>query len=520
MIQEAAVSDETQIPNQTAAELEALRRELVELRQRAALRLPECADPDDVSYRELVQSANTIVLRWDLEGRVTFLNHFGLQFFGYGSDELVGRSVVGTIVPETETSGRDLVQMIAELLEHPDRYVHNENENVRRSGERVWITWRNRALRDETGRVRELLSIGMDTTERKRAEEALRDSERRYRVLFQSTPIALVERDVSALQAHLDALRAAGVTDTKAYLQQHAEALPTCLGLVKVTDMNAAAMELFETQDVAALEAFPYVVDPVQFADLARRIIADLATGTIASQQREVTIRTVRGNARSVLARTTVVPGFETAPSRFVTALIDITERKQAEEALRASEERFRILSEHDNLTGLFNTRYLYEKLGTLLAADGALCSVIFMDLDRFKHVVDMHGHLNGSRAIQEVAQVIQECIHEPAFAVAYAGDEFVIVLSGCGKVQAVAAAREIQARIGARSFLAEVGHTIRLSASLGVATYPDDASTLETLLAVADQALFSAKEMGRNTVTAAGAAAAPLVRRQRTRSQ
>src|SRR5258706_12848897 len=60
-------------------------------------------DADEVSYRELVQSANTIVLRWDLEGRVTFLNEFGLEFFGYTSDELIGRSVVGSIVPETET---------------------------------------------------------------------------------------------------------------------------------------------------------------------------------------------------------------------------------------------------------------------------------------------------------------------------------------------------------------------------------------------------------------------------------
>jgi diguanylate cyclase (GGDEF)-like protein/PAS domain S-box-containing protein len=467
-------------------------------------------DPDEISYRELVQSANTIVLRWDLQGRVTFLNDYGLEFFGYRHDELVGRSVVGTIVPETESSGRDLAQMIAELLQYPDRYVNNENENMRRSGERVWVTWRNRTLHDGAGRVRELLSIGIDTSERKRAEEALRDSEQRYRILFQSTPIALVERDVSALKAHLDALQAGGVTDIEAHLEAHPDVVATYLAMVKVTDVNAAARALFETDDTAILDAFPYIADRTHFISLVRRVMADLATGQIASQQREATIHTLRGNQRNVLACTTVVPGFETTLSRVVTALIDITERKQAEEALRASEERFRFLSEHDNLTGLFNTRYLYEKLGALLAADGAPCSLIFVDLDRFKQVVDTYGHLNGSRTIQQVAQVMQTSIREPEFAVAYAGDEFVIVLPGSTKTRAMAVADELQAQIRAKVFLADIGLAVRLSASFGVATCPDDAANMETLLAVADQALFSAKSMGRNTVMAAGAASSP----------
>jgi len=495
-----------QTENATLAELELLRREVAALRQRVAEFT--CPDADEVSYRELVQSANTIVLRWDLQGRVTFLNDFGLEFFGFSDDELVGRSVVGTIVPETETSGRDLTQMIAELLQHPDRYVNNENENMCRNGRRVWITWRNRTLHDAAGRVRELLSIGIDTTERKHAEEALRDSEQRYRVLFQSTPIALVERDVSALKARLDALHASGVTDIDAHLDAHPDAVGTYLSLVKVTDMNAAAMELFETDDPAALNAFPYIVDPARFTTLLRSIIADLATGQIASQQLEATVRTLRGNQREVLAHTTVVPGFETTLSRVVTALIDITQRKQAEAALRASEERFRFLSEHDNLTGLFNTRYLYDRLGSLLAADGTPCSVIFMDLDRFKEVVDTYGHLNGSRVIQEVAAVIQSCLREPAFAVAYAGDEFVIVMPGSTQAQAMATAGEIQACIGARMFLDEVGCRVHLSASFGVAAYPDDAANMQALLALADQALFSAKAMGRNTIIAAGAVA------------
>ncbi len=459
---------------------------------------------DDVSFRELVQNANTVVLRWDLQGCITFLNDFGLELFGYTSDELLGRSVIGTIVPEADTSGRDLVAMINELLAHPDQYIHNENENMHRDGRRLWITWRNRALRDGDGRIRELLSFGMDTTEHKRAVEALRDSERRYRVLFQSTPIAMVERDVSALSAHLDALHRDGITDIDSYLRDHPEALAACLSLVKVTDLNAAAIELFGTDDRDALERFSYIQDHPRFAEIVRAIITDLDSGEVVSQAAEGVIRTARGVQRHVLVRTTVVPGTETTISRVVTAMVDVTERKRAEEALRASEERYRFLAVHDNLTQLFNTRYLYDQLPALLTPEAGACALIFADLDHFKQVVDTYGHLNGSRVIQEVAETIRRSIAAPAFAVAYAGDEFVIVLPGASRHAGTAAAAKIRARLEAHEFLTEYGQPVRLSASFGVAAYPEDAADMHGLLAAADQALFAAKARGRNTVIAA----------------
>src|SRR5258706_5974118 len=121
----------------------------------------------EVGYRAIVDRTNAIVLRWDPDGRVIFLNEFGLRLFDYTLEEVVGRSVLELIVPDTESSGRDLVAMIHDLLRHPERYVSNENENVRRNGERVWITWRNTPVVEADGRLVEILSTGIDTTDRK-----------------------------------------------------------------------------------------------------------------------------------------------------------------------------------------------------------------------------------------------------------------------------------------------------------------------------------------------------------------
>lgn len=124
-------------------------------------------------YRELVQGVNCIVLRWDPQGRITFMNEFGLAFFGHTAEALLGKSVVETIVPGSESSGRDLSAMIADLLARPEQYSINENENIRADGRRVWVAWSNRPLFDEDGRLREILSIGIDISRRKEAETAL-----------------------------------------------------------------------------------------------------------------------------------------------------------------------------------------------------------------------------------------------------------------------------------------------------------------------------------------------------------
>ena len=124
-------------------------------------------------YRELIESANSIVLRWDPDGRITFVNGYGVRFFGLRLEELVGKPIIGTIVPEKETSGRDSAEVIDDILSRPGGYVVNDNENLRADGSRAWVAWSNKPVFDDAGELIEILSIGIDITKRREAEEAL-----------------------------------------------------------------------------------------------------------------------------------------------------------------------------------------------------------------------------------------------------------------------------------------------------------------------------------------------------------
>ena len=124
-------------------------------------------------YRELVMLANSIILRWSDDGRITFLNEFGQRFFGYSETEILGQHVIGTIVPENETTGRNLRPLMEDILADPQKFERNINENMRRNCERVWIDWTNKVVLDESGRIKEILSIGSDITDRKQAEEQI-----------------------------------------------------------------------------------------------------------------------------------------------------------------------------------------------------------------------------------------------------------------------------------------------------------------------------------------------------------
>ena len=139
------------------------------------------------NYRELVESANSIILKVNTDGRVTFINDYAQKFFGYSAEELLGRTAIDTIVPRTESTGRDLREMVDKIYSDPDSFLTNINENIKKNGERVWIEWKNKALFDKEGNRIGHMAIGRDITEKFKIEEKLRENEKNFRAILDVT---------------------------------------------------------------------------------------------------------------------------------------------------------------------------------------------------------------------------------------------------------------------------------------------------------------------------------------------
>ncbi|GAB4253319.1 GGDEF domain-containing protein [Deferrisoma sp.] len=175
--------------------------------------------------------------------------------------------------------------------------------------------------------------------------------------------------------------------------------------------------------------------------------------------------------------------------------------------------EKVRDLVVTDDLTGLYNARYLLDVLDyefDRARRYGYPVSLVFLDLDYFKDVNDTYGHLVGSRLLTEVGRVIRSHVRKADVAVRYGGDEFVVVLPNTPKDGAVQMASNLRSRIRSRYFLQDEGYRIRITASFGVATFPDDAQTKLALVRLADQAMYRVKEASRDGVSAAEAPAHP----------
>ncbi|MGA3112868.1 MAG: PAS domain S-box protein [Syntrophobacteraceae bacterium] len=299
----------------------------------------------DAQYRELVESANSIIMRRDITGHITFFNDFAQDFFGYSKDEILGRNVLGTIVPEVDRSGRNLKKMIEDIGKHPERYTSNENENMRANGERVWIAWTNKPIRDEHGQITEILCIGNDITERKQAQEALSLRESYLTAILENQPglVWLKDEEGRFLAVNQAFARSCGMVRPEEVLGK--------------TDLDIWPRELAEK----------YRNDDKAVMTSGAPIAVEEAINDRGEMKWFETFKTPVLNEDGQVLGTC---GYAR----------DVTERKQAEEALRQSEARLKIAMdlaklvqwEYDVKTGMFSfDDQFYSLYGTTSQHEG-----------------------------------------------------------------------------------------------------------------------------------------------------
>lgn len=252
-------------------------------------------------YRQLVQNANSIILRFDTTGNITYVNEFAESFFGYKSSELVGKNVLGTITPERESTGRDLAAMIVEICGNPDSYTHNVNENILCNGDRVWISWANKPLADERGNLREILSIGNDITHLKEAQEeilrlnvALEERVRERTAQLETSNRELesfcysVSHDLRAPLRHINSYSRILLEDYLQLLDEQGQNF-LCRLQAASDRMGLLIDDLLELSRVSRVEM---ECERVDLTELAKGVIEDLREG---NEGRDVEVRILEG---------------------------------------------------------------------------------------------------------------------------------------------------------------------------------------------------------------------------------
>ncbi|TXT28655.1 MAG: diguanylate cyclase/phosphodiesterase with PAS/PAC sensor(s) [Rhodocyclaceae bacterium] len=377
---------------------------------------------------------------------------------GYVAEDLVG-SVTHSLESLTDPEDRAAVRgTILAALDTGARY-RIEYRIVCRDGEEKWVLERGIGLRDEAGR-RIIEGYLEDITDRVLAQIQLAETELRYRSIFENSVIGMFQS-----------------TENGRYLAAN-QALAT---LYSYPTPEALISSL---ADIAS----GLYVDQRRRADFKRMIQQD---GRVSDFESEVICRDgsriwISENAHAVCAPDGTLLYYEGTVE-------DITERHRYQSVLQHQ-------ATHDPLTGLPNRNLLQDRLEQAVQlAQRQMSKVVlaFVDLDNFKVINDSLGHAAGDELLIEIASRLRQALRGIDTVARYGGDEFVLIM---GEQASSEDTRHLLERVLAtiQAPLMLAGHALRINCSIGVSVYPDDAQDLDSLLRVADVAMYHAKKSGK----------------------
>jgi two-component system, cell cycle response regulator len=365
-------------------------------------------------------------------------------------------------------------------------------------------------LRAEVARLQKIVQVLMDRAERSTSEQASEFG------LFQATIVLedLVQKRTEELKQAL--LRNERITRTfresEARFRGLAEQSLAGIAIVEAdrfTFVNSRFAETFgyTREEIMALPPIETVSGPSRplFAEHVRKCLAREQCETLLSY---IGCKKDGSNVDIELSSSRMRVGGKTA---LIYVVADVTARKRAEREVLALNHRLAEQAIRDPLTGLYNRRHMEESLNReLLRArrNSTPVSVIMCDIDHFKSINDRYGHQAGDKVLKTLGSVIRRRCRGSDIASRYGGEEFLLVLPGMPGEVAAEWAEETRVAI-AETPISRSGKILRVTASFGVAVYPEDGTTADGIISSADSAQYAAKAAGRNQVRCAGEPAA-----------
>ena len=391
----------------------------------------------------------------DAQGRIIHVNAAACAILGYGRDELLGAKAHALF--HAHTHGERLTEHNCPLRQEPLRgaVYRSDNETFRRrDGAAVQVNVVASPLRED-GVVAGSIVLFRDVT----AELAARERLRRVDVAFHNL----------------------------------AEAVALTGPDARIQAVNRAFTEITGYSEAEVLGQTPRILSSGRHD---QRFYAALwhELGRTGRWEGEIWNRRKSGEVYPEWLKINAVTGTDGDVVGYVSVFSDITE-------VRASEDRLRRLAYHDQLTGLYNRNAFVESLRHALlraAAAGERVALLYLDLDRFKRINDTLGHVTGDLLLREIAERIRAALRPQDQGARLGGDEFVLLLDGA--LQNATAPRVAHALLAAvRRPLVIEGRRLHVTASIGIAMFPEDGGDAATLLKHADAAMYLAKQQGRD---------------------
>jgi diguanylate cyclase (GGDEF)-like protein/PAS domain S-box-containing protein len=467
------MKDQSKTKQVLIQELVSLRHRISELeRSESELkRAVEVLKDSESKYQFLAENMADVVFAVDLNLMTTYVSPSIGKLLGYTPQERLAQKKEQQL---TLKSQKLIFETLSVELDRekekgsdPDRSKTLELEYYHKDGSIKHLLTYVRGIRDSEGNLTGFYGSSHDITDRKRMEEAYKDSEFKYRSLIEHS------------------------SDVVFCVDQNGE----------YKFVNQVFASTFgKTPDYFLGKTF-WDIYPKEHAD-QRQAVSSMVFATGESQSVEVAVP-LPDRTLYFIAKANPVRDETGKVVLNLTHATDITERKKMEEALRESEKRYRELSIIDDLTQLYNSRHFYAQLKNETERSnryGQPLTLMLIDLDNFKAFNDSYGHIEGDQVLMRLGQVMKRCLRETDSAYRYGGEEFTILLPMTASGEGVITAERIRTEFRKETFFPVPGQEVHMMVSIGLAQYRTK-EEMKAFVHRVDQLMYRVKENGKDGI-------------------